>query len=105
MTGQGEFTRKVRALGGQLLVGLILGVGFWEGFGRWILEKKYGSFGSSVTCAPDVKRALADFDAGLRISALAGAGVFVVAVFGFRRWWRKRRPAPPVPPATGAGAP
>jgi len=110
MADKGAFTHKLRVLGWQLLVGFILGVAFWEVLGQWILEKKYGSFGSSVTCAPDVKRALADFNSGLRISALAGAGILVVAIFVFKLWLKKRAPtpsgAPPAsPPPSGGPSP
>lgn len=104
------FSKKIRVLLWQLLLGFILGVLFWELFGQWLLAKKYGSFGSSVTCAPDVARALADFDSGLRKSALAGAVLFVVVVFGIKVWWRRRKPvaagAPPsspTPPSSTEG--
>ena len=69
----------------QLLAGLVLGVLFWELFGKALLSMKYGSVGSSVTCAPDVQRALAEFDSGLRLSALIGALAFVVVVALVRR--------------------
>jgi hypothetical protein len=74
----------------QLLAGLVLGVLFWELFGKALLSMKYGSVGSSVTCAPDVQRALAEFDSGLRLSALIGALAFVVLVALIRRQLHKR---------------
>jgi hypothetical protein len=75
----------------QLLVGLAVGVLAWQAFGRRILAFKYGSLGSSVTCAPDVDRALAEFNSGLRMSAAVGAIVFLVASMLARLWWRRRR--------------
>jgi len=111
MDEPGTFARKSKVLFWQLLLGFILGVLFWELVGQWWLAKKYGSFGSSVTCAPDVQRALADFDSGLRRSALAGAGLLVAAVFGIKLWWRRRKrvpsgtsPTSPNPPSSTGGA-
>ncbi len=83
--------QRLRVLLVQLLVGLALGVAVWEMAGRRLLALKYGSFGSSVTCAPDVERALAEFDAGLRIAALIGAVGFVILTFLVRLWWRRRK--------------
>jgi hypothetical protein len=77
----------------QLLAGLVLGVLFWELFGKAFLSMKYGSVGSSVTCSPDVQRALAEFDMGLRLSGLIGALVFVVLVALIRRQLHKRSKA------------
>jgi Mg/Co/Ni transporter MgtE len=90
---QSRFLHLVRILVLELLVGLALGVLLWEAFGRRILTFKYGSLGSSVTCSPDVDRALADFDGGLRTSAVIGAIVFVALTFTLRFWWRRRRAA------------
>ena len=90
---QSRFLHHVRILVLELLVGLALGVLVWEAFGRRILTFKYGSLGSSVTCSPDVDRALADFDGGLRTSAVVGAIVFVALTFTLRFWWRRRRSA------------
>lgn len=83
--------QRLRVLSVQLLIGLSLGVVFWELVGYRILGLKYGSLGSSVTCAPDVNAALAEFDGGLRISALLGAVGFVVAKFALRLWWQRRQ--------------
>jgi hypothetical protein len=74
-----------------MLVGGGLGVFAWEGFGRRLLGFKYGSLGSSVTCAPDVDRALAEFDAGLRTSALVGSLGFLLAATATAVWLRRRR--------------
>jgi choline-glycine betaine transporter len=90
MADQTRFRRLLRIVGWQLLAGLVLGVLFWELFGQALLSMKYGSVGSSVTCAPDVQRALAEFDSGLRLSALIGALAFVVLVALIRRQLRKR---------------
>ena len=94
----------VRILMVELLVGLALGVLAWEAFGRRILTFKYGSLGSSVTCSPDVDRALADFDGGLRISAVVGALVCVVFTLTIRFWWRRRRSAHGTKAVTGRNA-
>jgi len=83
----------MRILVVELLVGLALGVLVWEAFGRRILTFKYGSLGSSVTCSPDVDRALADFDGGLRISAMVWAVVCLAFALIVRFWWRRRRSA------------
>lgn len=83
----------------QLLAGLVLGVLFWELFGKALLSMKYGSVGSSVTCSPDVQRALAEFDSGLRLSALIGALAFVVVVALIRRQLRKRSQSKGAAPA------
>jgi hypothetical protein len=105
MGEESGFARKLRVLGWQLLVGFILGVVFWEGLGQWMLGKKYGSIGSSVTCAPDVKRALAEFHSGLLTSALVGAGGLVVVVFAIRLWWRRRKRAQTGTPPTSHNPP
>ena len=73
----GDHALREMTLVVELLVGLALGVAVWELFGRRLLALKYGSLGSSVTCAPDVERALADFDGGLRTAAALGAVGFV----------------------------
>ena len=85
--------QRLRIVVVEGLLGLALGVLAWEAFGRRLLAFKYGSLGSSVTCAPDVDRALADFEGGLRNSALAGAIVCVVFMFAVRFWWRRKRAA------------
>jgi hypothetical protein len=90
MTTESTFRRVSRMIAWQLLAGLVLGVLFWELFGKALLSMKYGSVGSSVTCAPDVQRALSEFDSGLRLSALIGALCFVVVVALIRRQLRKR---------------
>jgi hypothetical protein len=87
------FWRRVKTLVVELLAGLALGVLAWEAVGRRILSFKYGSLGSSVTCAPDVDRALADFDSGLRLSALVSAVAFTAVAVTVRFWWRRRRAA------------
>jgi hypothetical protein len=76
----------------ELLVGLALGVATWEFFGRRLLAVKYGSLGSSVTCAPDVEKALADFDWGLRMAAAIGAVGFVALTLLIRFLLWRRRP-------------
>jgi hypothetical protein len=91
MTESSPFWHRVRTLGVELLAGLALGVLFWEAVGRRVLAFKYGSLGSSVTCAPDVDRALAEFDSGLRLSALVGAVAFAVLALVVRIWWGRRR--------------
>ena len=91
MTESSSFWHRVRTMGIELLAGLALGVLFWEAVGRRLLAFKYGSFGSSVTCSPDVDRALAEFDSGLRLSALVGAVAFSVLALVVRIWWRRRR--------------
>ncbi len=93
MDQSSRFLHHARILVLELLVGLALGVLAWEAFGRRLLSFKYGSLGSSVTCSPDVDRALADFDGGLRTSAVAGAVAFVVLTFSMRILWRRRRSA------------
>ena len=93
MDQSSRFLHHVRMRVVELLVGLALGVLAWEAFGRRLLTFKYGSLGSSVTCSPDVDRALADFDGGLRTSAGVGAVVFVIVTFTIRIWWRRRRSA------------
>jgi len=82
--------QRLRSLSIQLLIGLGLGVLIWEFVGRRLLSFKYGSLGSSVTCAPDVDRALAEFDSGLQLSALSGAIGFVVLSFVVKLLWRRR---------------
>jgi hypothetical protein len=78
----------------EFLVGFILGVLFWELFGQRLLAMKYGSLGSTVTCAPDVAQALAEFDSGLRQSAIIGAMGCVVLMFSYRIWrWHRRKKA------------
>jgi hypothetical protein len=87
------FWTQIRILFVELLVGLALGVMVWELFGRRLLALKYGSLGSSVTCAPDVERALADFDGGLRTAAALGAVGFVALTLLIRfLLWRRKRP-------------
>ncbi len=93
MDQSSRLLHHVRILVVELLVGLALGVLTWEAFGRRVLTFKYGSLGSSVTCSPDVDRALADFDGGLRISALVGALACVAVAVVLRLWWRRRRSA------------
>ncbi len=93
MDQSSRFLHHVRILVVELLIGLALGVLVWEAFGRRILAFKYGSLGSSVTCSSDVDRALADFDGGLRISAVVGAVACVVFTLALRLWWRRRRSA------------
>lgn len=90
MATESKFRRFSRMMAWQLLAGLVLGVLFWELFGKALLAMKYGSVGSSVTCSPDVQRALAEFDSGLRLSALIGALAFVVLVALIRRQLHKR---------------
>jgi hypothetical protein len=87
------FWSQIRILLVELLVGLALGVMVWELFGQRLLALKYGSLGSSVTCAPDVERALAEFDGGLRMSAALGAAGFVALtlVIRFMLWRRNRQ--------------
>lgn len=84
---------KFKSLLVKLLIGLALGVLVWEFLGRTLLGMKFGSLGSSVTCAPDVNQALSEFDSGLRISALVGAVLYTVLAALVRRWWRKSRAA------------
>ena len=88
-----SFWIQVRILFIELLVGLSLGVMAWELFGRRWLGFKYGSFGSSVTCAPDVEKALGEFDAGLRMAASCGAAGFVglTLLIRFLLWRRRTR--------------
>jgi hypothetical protein len=93
MTEPSSFWPRVRTLALELLAGLALGVLFWEAVGRRLLAFKYGSLGSSVTCSPDVDRALAEFDSGLRLSAVVGAVAFTVLAVVVRIWWRRRRAA------------
>ena len=93
MNQSSRFLHHVRMLVVELLVGISLGVLAWEAFGRRILTFKYGSLGSSVTCSPDVDRALADFDGGLRISAVVGAVACVAFTLALRLWWWRRRSA------------
>jgi hypothetical protein len=93
MTESSSFWHRVRTLVIELLAGLALGVLFWEAVGRRLLAFKYGSLGSSVTCSPDVDRALAEFDSGLRLSAVVGAVAFTVLAVAIRIWWRRRRAA------------
>jgi hypothetical protein len=86
------FWTQLRILFIELLVGLALGVTVWEIFGRRILAFKYGSLGSSVTCAPDVERALAEFDGGLRMAAVLGAVGFALLTLIVRfMLWRRHR--------------
>jgi hypothetical protein len=99
MSTESGFRRFMRMMAWQLLAGLVLGVLFWELFGKALLSMKYGSVGSSVTCSPDVQRALAEFDSGLRLSALIGALAFVVVVALIRRQVRKRSKAAAAVPA------
>lgn len=92
MSAKPTFWQRLRRLVMELLVGLGLGVTVWELVGRNIIELRYGSLGNSVTCAPDVEQALAEFDSGLRISALVGAIAFVALVAVIRiLLWRKRQ--------------
>jgi hypothetical protein len=91
MTESSSFWHRVRTLAIELLSGLALGLLFWEAVGRRLLAFKYGSLGSSVTCSPDVDRALAEFDSGLRLSAVTGAVVFTIVAVVARIWWRRRR--------------
>ena len=84
MNKKKTFWGHVRVLLVELLVGLALGVGVWELIGRRILALKYGSLGSSVTCATDVERALTEFDTGLRLSAVIGAVLFLVLTLVIR---------------------
>ena len=91
MDQSSRFLHHVRMRVVELLVGLALGVLAWEAFGRRLLTFKYGSLGSSVTCSPDVDRALADFDGGLRTSAVVGAIACVILTFILRLWWHRRR--------------
>lgn len=96
------FWTQLRIIFIELLVGTALGVLVWELVGRRLLSFKYGSLGSSVTCAPDVERALADFDSGLRTAAALGAVGFVVLTLFFRLvlWRRKRHGQAGSKPAT-----
>jgi choline-glycine betaine transporter len=103
MADESTFRRISRMIAWQLLAGLVLGVLFWELFGQALLSMKYGSVGSSVTCAPDVKRALAEFDSGLRLSAIVGALAFVALLALIRRQLRKRSESRLGGAATGAG--
>jgi hypothetical protein len=90
------FWTQIRILFIELLVGTALGVLVWEIIGRRLLSFKYGSLGSSVTCAPDVERALADFDGGLRTAAALGAVGFVALTLFIRFvLWRRDRHAKP----------
>lgn len=103
MANESTVGRTFKTLAWQLLAGLVLGVLFWELFGQRLLSMKYGSIGSSVTCAPDVRNALADFDSGLRRSAAIGAAALVVLIFFWKRWWRKRGRASANPPGASSG--
>jgi hypothetical protein len=91
MIESSPFWHRVKTLAVELLAGLALGVLVWEAVGRRILAFKYGSLGSSVTCAPDVDRALAEFDSGLRVSAVVGAVAFTALALVVRIWWRRKR--------------
>lgn len=91
MTRTATAWQRLRLLLVELLVGLALGVMVWELVGRRILAFKYGSIGSSVTCAPDVNLALSEFDSGLRISALIGAIGFVVLSLTVRLVLHRRK--------------
>jgi hypothetical protein len=94
MSKTSSFWHHVRVIVVQLLVGLGLGVAAWEVVGRRILAIKFGSLGSSVTCASDVDLALSEFDAGLRISALVGAlGLVALALLVRFLLWRRRQKA------------
>jgi hypothetical protein len=106
VSAKGGFTHRLRILLVESLVGLVLGVGFWELFGRRLLAMKYGSLGSSVTCAPDVVHALTDFDSGMRRSAVVGALGCMVVMFTFRIWrWRRRKKQATSANTPPAGAP
>jgi hypothetical protein len=86
------FWTQLRILFIELLVGTALGVLVWELVGRRLLALKYGSLGGTITCAPDVERALADFDGGLRTAAALGAVGFVALTLFFRLvLWRHKR--------------
>ncbi|GEM_PF-6064797 len=97
--------KQLRILFFALLAGLGLGVLAWDAFGRRLLAFKYGSIGSSVTCASDVERALDEFESGLRTSALVGAVAVVVLVIVAQvlLWRRKKRLAAGQGGATEAG--
>lgn len=97
------FWHHVRRLVMELLVGLGLGVTFWELVGRNIVSLRYGSLSSTVTCATDVEQALAQFDSGLRLSALIGAVVFVLLMVVIRilLWRRRQQRAQAVGAASG----
>ena len=98
--------KQLRILFFALLAGLGLGVLAWEAFGRRLLAFKYGSIGSSVTCAPDVERALVEFESGLRTSALVGAVAVVVLVIVVQvLLWRRRKRLAGEPSGTGAAKP
>lgn len=104
MSEKGALGRRIRILLVEFLVGFIIGVVFWEIFGQRFLAMKYGSLGSSLTCAPDVVKALNEFDSGLRRSAIVGAIGCVLLMFSFRIWrWRRRKKAimPVVNPTDG----
>jgi hypothetical protein len=90
MTQPKSIWQRGRGLFVELLVGLVLGVTVWEFVGRRLLAFKYGSIGSSVSCATDVNQALAEFDGGLRLSGLIGAVGFVTTAFIIRIWWHRR---------------
>jgi hypothetical protein len=90
MAQQVTLRKRLQTLLVEFLIGLALGVLVWELVGRRLLALKFGSLGSSVTCAPDVNQALTEFDSGLRISALVGAVAFVVLSLVVRIWWRRR---------------
>jgi hypothetical protein len=103
MSTKPTFWQYVRRILMELLVGLGLGVTVWELIGRKIIALNYDSLGSTVTCATDVEQALAQFDSGLRLSALIGAIAFVVLMVVIRiLLWRKRQQKAKV--AVGAGA-
>jgi hypothetical protein len=92
MSAKPTFWQFVRRIVMELLVGLGLGVAVWELVGRSIITQMYGSIGSTVTCATDVEQALAQFDSGLRLSALIGAVAFVVLMAVVRiLLWRRRQ--------------
>jgi hypothetical protein len=98
--------KQLRILFFALLAGLGLGVLAWEAFGRRLLAFKYGSIGSSVTCAPDVERALVEFDSGLRTSALVGAVIVVVVVIVVQvLLWRRQKRLAGEPAGTSAAKP
>jgi hypothetical protein len=85
------FWAVVRRTAIELLVGTGVGFMVWHAIGVSLLEFKYGSIGSSVTCAGDVQRALEEYVQGLRISALVGAILGVVVAIVVRVWWRRRK--------------
>ena len=101
MSATSSLRQRLRVLLWELLVGLVVGVLFWELLGRWLLAMKYGSFSSSLSCATDVNRALAEFDSGLRWSAIGGALGGIVLTFAFRIW-RRRKAKPATTKPSGA---